>query len=149
MVKTKIILHPSKTALDKIFHANTKRYRFHFSQLNPSEIIAICSIIENYHPTTIIKIPEVAYPEKKRTPDFLIDGVRYEIKAPRSIHCVHSLYTKAKKQVRKNGFIVFEYMNIENASLFDFVEKTYKYCNRIQPWGFILMNHGNILYSTR
>lgn len=148
MIKTKIIIMPDKPILDDFFNENTDDYLFDFKQPNYPETIAMGSIIEHYHPETIIRIPEVQIPIKHKTPDFLVDGIRYEIKAPESIKGIRNLYLKARGQARKRGFIVFDFMNIKNAPLYDCIQRAKRYCKRRNPQNYILMYHGQILYST-
>jgi hypothetical protein len=149
MVKTKIILIPDKPTLDDFFDEDTNDYLFNFKQPDYPETIAMSSLIEHYHPQTIIRIPEVRIPTNHKTPDFLVDGIRYEIKAPESIKGIRGLYLKARKQARKRGYIVFDFMNIKNASLYDCIQRAKHYCKRRSPQNYILMNHGDIIYSTR
>ncbi|MBP5633312.1 hypothetical protein J6X13_00025 [Candidatus Saccharibacteria bacterium] len=149
MVKTKIILIPDKPTLDEFFDEDTDSYLFNFKQPDYPETIVMSSLIEHFHPRTIIRIPEVRMPTKHKTPDFLVDGIRYEIKAPESIKGIRGLYLKARKQTRKRGFIVFDFMNMKNASLFECARRAKQYCKRRNPQNYILMHHGDILYSTR
>ena len=148
MVKTDIILHPHKILMDSYFGTDTSRYLFGKSNLSPSETIALGSIIAKYHPQRIIRIPEVYMPIKTKTPDFLIDNVRYEIKSPEKITGVKSLAKSAFKQIRRNGFIVFEFMNARDATLCDYLEEAYSYCSHRKNVGLILMSHGDIIYSS-
>ena len=148
MAKTDIILRPHKILMDSYFNTDTAEYHFGESMLSPSETIALGSIIAAYHPQRIIRIPEVNKPESIKTPDFLVDNIRYEIKCPKKLSGVRSLARRAFKQICCNGFIVFEFMNAKDASLSEYVEKAYSYCSHRKNIGLILMNHGDIIYST-
>ncbi|MBR5418828.1 hypothetical protein IK110_01080 [Candidatus Saccharibacteria bacterium] len=148
MVKTDIILHPHKNLLDSYFNADTSKYHYGKSTLSPAETIALGSIIAAYHPQRIIRIPEVHIPRKIKTPDFLVDNISYEIKAPESINGIRGLAYTARKQIGQCGFIVFEFMNARGASLCDFLDCAYTTCAKSKKYGLILMNHGDIIYST-
>lgn len=148
MIKTDIILHPHKILMDSYFNEDTSSYFFGESNLSPSETIALGSIIAAYHPQRIIRIPEVNIPINIKTPDFLVDNMCCEIKCPEKLSGVRSLARKAFKQIRCNGLIVFEFMNSKGATLSEYIEKAYSYCAHRQNINLILMNHGNIIYST-
>ena len=150
MVKTIIILQPQKTTLDNYFHTDTTDYKFsENTTLNPSEAIALGSIAEAYHPSAIVRIPEVLYPLRVKTPDFLVDNIEYEVKAPIASSGILFLARKAETQLRSpTGFLVMELMNIRNVSLCTLLKRTYKYFMIRHIKNFIIMNHGDILYST-
>lgn len=151
MVKTKIILQPKKETLDNYFDTDTAGYKFNEDvKLHPSEAIALGAIAEAYHPNTIIKIPEVSYPLEIKTPDFLVDGVEYEVKAPIAFSGISTLAKKSETQLRlPTGYLVMELMNIKNIPLYTLFKRAYKYFGIRHIENFIIMCHGNILYSTR
>ncbi|MBR5418826.1 hypothetical protein IK110_01070 [Candidatus Saccharibacteria bacterium] len=148
MIKTDIILHPHKILLDSYFNTDTAKYLYGKTGLSPSETIALGTIIAAYHPQRIIRIPEVHIPKKIKTPDFLIDNIRYEVKSPESLSGVGDLANTARKQVKHCGFVVFEFMNAKGAPLCDFIDKAFNCCIQHKNVGFILMNHGDIIYSS-
>ena len=117
MVKTKIILRPEKEVLDSYFNTNTANYKFSDStKLYPSEAMALGAIAEAYHPNTIIRIPEVLYPLETKTPDFLIDEIEYEVKAPIAFSGISALAKKSETQLRSpTGYLVMELMNIKTS----------------------------------
>ena len=150
MVKTKIILQPKKHFLDRYFHTDTKDYIFGHSQLYSSEIFALGAIAETFRPHTIVKIPEVHYPWKMKTPDFLVDGIKYEVKAPLVFRSIRFLTQKAETQLKTpDGFLVMELMNIQNVPLCTSLQYAYNYFIKRKLKNFIIMNRGDILYSTR
>ena len=150
MVKTKIILQPKKEILDSYFRTNTANYIFNEgAKLYPSEALALGAIAEAYRPNTIIRIPEVSYPLETKTPDFLIDDVEYEVKAPIAYSGISSLAKKSKTQLRfPTGYLVMDLMNIKNIPLYTLFKRAYNFFLTHHIKNFIIMCHGNILYST-
>ena len=150
MVKTKIILQPKKHFLDRFFNTDTSDFIFNHNRLYPTEIFTIGAIAETYRPHVIIKIPEVNYPLRTKTPDFFIDGKNYEVKSPIAIKGIKSLTRRAQKQLKSSAdFLVIELANIADASVCSSLEYAYNYCHARNIINFIIMSHGDILYSTR
>jgi hypothetical protein len=150
MVKTKIILKPKKKIRDLYFGEDTRFYKYNKMKIGTPELIALGSLIASYHPERVIRIPEVSFPNHIKTPDFLIDGIEYEIKAPYKIERIEDRTKSALMQIRDpKGFVVYDYMNLLNATLCDALEYTFGLCKQLGVENFILMNHGDIIYSTR
>ncbi len=150
MVKTKIILKPKKKIRDLYFGEDTRLYKYNKPRIDTPELIALGSIIASYHPEKVIRIPEVSFPYHIKTPDFLIDGVEYEIKAPFKIERIEDRTESALKQLRNpEGFIVYDFMNMLNATLCDSLDFTFNLCKQLNIKNYILMSHGDIIYSTR
>lgn len=150
MAKTKIIITPDKPILDDFFGADTSNYLFKYTQPDFSETIVMSSLITYYRPSAVVHIPEVMLPIKTKTPDFLIDGISYEIKTPQSLDGVYGLFRKAKIQTKKEGYIVFELLNMRNMPpLRECVKQIMNICTRRKKKHIIITFHGNILFMTK
>lgn len=114
LLKYAITHHPSKEFLDEYFGADTSKFSFRFDMLEPSEIEAGNLLVGFLKPKILIRLPEVDNPENIRTPDFIIDGIRYEIKAPTSLDQIKKRIREGKVQVGQNGFIVMSTYNCRN-----------------------------------
>ncbi|MBR5418853.1 hypothetical protein IK110_01210 [Candidatus Saccharibacteria bacterium] len=97
------------------FRADTSKFKFEYSKLEESEIEAANLLIKLLKPKEVIRIPEVKIPERIKTPDFTIDGITYEIKAPKSVEQISRRMCEAMRQIRSNGFIVLDARNCERA----------------------------------
>lgn len=115
LLKYAIAHHPSKEFLDEYFGVDTSKFKFEYSELEDSEIEAANILIELLKPKEVIRIPEVKIPERIKTPDFMIDGATYEIKAPKSVEQISRRMCEAVKQNRPNGFVVLNACKCERA----------------------------------
>ena len=98
--------HPTKEFLDEFFRADTSKFKFEYSKLEESEIEAANLLIRLLKPKVIIRLPEVKVPQHIKSPDFVIDGITYEVKAPKSIRQIGHRIHEGKKQIGSKGYIV-------------------------------------------
>ena len=111
LLKYAIENHASKEYLDEYFGADTSSFKFEYSRLEQSEIEAGNLLIGLLNPKRIIRIPEVKIPERIKTPDFEIDGIKYEIKAPNSLEKIQDRVKEGKAQIKPGGFLVLSTYN--------------------------------------
>ena len=106
----------AKDFLDSFFCADTARFQFGEDIMEPSEIEAGNLLSEYLKPKQFVRIPKVDVPEGIHTPDFLIDSVKYEVKAPKSIKKIDERIREGMRQVGKNGWIVLSDYNYKGNS---------------------------------
>lgn len=83
-------------------------------KLQPSEKeIAVAKILSAKYGKTVELIPQVSYPQGIQTPDYLIDGERFDLKSPtgKGKNLLYGLI--AKKQKQSHNFII----NVTNCPL--------------------------------
>ncbi|MBP5633797.1 hypothetical protein J6X13_02585 [Candidatus Saccharibacteria bacterium] len=105
------IIIPSRAFLDRFFDEDTSNYKFRYSPLNESEFNALRVIRKMFRPRGIIRIPEVNVPDGVPTPDFCVDGVRFEIKSPKSFNSLENGIKTARRQLLNDGVLVIELSN--------------------------------------
>lgn len=88
---------------------DSKTWSLRFEDLSDSEKRSIKPILDNFKDIEeIFSVPAVDRPEKKRTPDLLIDGIRVEIKEIKKKNSPEDQTQKAVGQVGKDGWVIFD-----------------------------------------
>lgn len=66
----------------------------------------IANILASRYGKTVELVPKINYPDGKQTPDYLIDGVRYDLKSPTGVgkYLLKGLIAKKRKQA--DNFII-------------------------------------------
>jgi hypothetical protein len=109
-----VINHPKKSVLDEYFGVDTRKFIFDYSVLEQSEIEAANYLIDLLKPKEIIRLSEVKIPKNIKTPDFWIDKVKYEIKAPKNIRQIQKRVKEGKEQIAGGGYLVLSSHNCRN-----------------------------------
>ena len=133
----------AKNFLDEYFCSDTARFKFGNGELEPSEIEAGNLLLEYLRPRQFVRIPKVDNPEGIHTPDFLIDSVKYEIKAPKSIKKIDERTREGKKQVGMNGWIVLSTYNYKGSSA-KFLSEALLSAKQNELKGFYYINNHKI-----
>lgn len=105
-----------KKLRDQYFGQDTSEWKFKKKTgINDDEIEAISPLLKLAKFKEIYYVPEVDYPQGIKTPDLIIDGVKIEIKTPKSLKKISDVQRYANKQT-DNGILLLNLSKVENVT---------------------------------
>lgn len=100
-----------KKLYTEVYGENWKEFSFDRNEPLNSREKQVAQILTQELGAKIYALRRVEKPDGVKTPDLLLNGDKFEIKEVRSLRAVEDQLRKAKKQIGKNGGIVYDLMN--------------------------------------